>query len=239
METRAAVWARTVCAAALCAVVAACGGDRPEKAERPVPSETGEPVEPSGSESAEPFSSGAPSPEPTRLSPSRLQGEWWTWAAAEAVGSNPVEDEDGSFCGVNQPDKVWFLAGTFGGHANRSCSVPGGVPVAFPLVNMVGTDDVCEDFMASAAGTARLDGKTVEPERLSGVGIEFMAAPDNPVTAESGYFTATACGLWVQLPPPEPGTHHLEIRGSAEGFSVSVDYELEVGDDPGPSSHRG
>lgn len=93
-----------------------------------------------GSEGSTSPASGAQSPSSARagLSSEDLQSRWWTWALSEPVGTNPVADEDGSDCERNQPSDVWFLAGTFGTHAKRTCSVPEGVPVAFPLVNPMG-----------------------------------------------------------------------------------------------------
>lgn len=66
---------------------------------------------------------------------SELAGEWWTWAVAEPGDTNVVLDPDGSYCALNQRGKVWFLAGTFGGIAERSCSIPAGKAIFFPLLN--------------------------------------------------------------------------------------------------------
>ncbi|MFE5212826.1 signal protein [Streptomyces sp. NPDC056600] len=163
---------------------------------------------------------GAPSAE--------LQGRWWTWAAAEPETTNPVADTDGSACGRNQPDDVWFLAGTFGDQVERACQVPHGRPIVVPVVNLVGDQESCAAFMRDAEGTVLLDGKAVEPERYEGDSITMRGAQGNPITAEEGLFTATGCGLWVQLPSLSPGTHALEVRGRSDDFSTGVDYALTV-----------
>jgi len=59
---------------------------------------------------------------------------------SEPEETNPVSDAGGGACAVNQADDVWFLAGTFGTKAERSCPVPAGVPVAFPVVNLFATE---------------------------------------------------------------------------------------------------
>jgi hypothetical protein len=47
----------------------------------------------------------------------------------------PPEDSTGQFAGMNQIDpNVWFLAGTFGGTAKRSCEIPVRA-IFFPLVD--------------------------------------------------------------------------------------------------------
>ncbi|GGZ84790.1 hypothetical protein GCM10010344_60250 [Streptomyces bluensis] len=169
-----------------------------------------------------------PSPAQARLSPQALQSQWWTWAMSEPGRTNPVADEDGSECGRNQPQDVWFLAGTFGTQAKRTCSVPNGVPLAFPLVNLIASPADCAAFMKPARGSAVLDGKRVDSETIAGVTITARGVAGNPVTGTDGRFSATGCGLWVQLPPLQPGQHTLTIRGQSADFSLGVDYSLTV-----------
>ncbi|WP_256727349.1 hypothetical protein [Streptomyces acidiscabies] len=123
---------------------------------------------------------------------------------------------------------MWFLAGTFGGQVDRTCEVPGGRPIAVPVVNLFGDDQDCAAFMEGARGTVMLDGKPVEPDVYAGDSITVEGTQDNPVIQEAGRFTATGCGLWVQLPSLAPGAHALKIRGRSGGFSVGVDYALTV-----------
>ncbi|MPY52345.1 signal protein [Streptomyces acidicola] len=168
------------------------------------------------------------SPAQARLSSGALQSRWWTWALSEPEGTNPVADEDGSECGRNQPQDVWFLAGAFGTQAKRTCSVPDGVPLAFPLVNLIAGQADCTDFMSAANGSAVLDGERVDSETIRGETITVRGVADNPVTGTDERFRATGCGLWVQLPPLQPGKHTLTIRGQSEDFAVGVDYSLTV-----------
>jgi hypothetical protein len=161
---------------------------------------------------------------------SPVQGRWWTWAASEPESTNPVSDPTGKFCDRNQPQDVWFLAGTFGGTVQRTCQVPAGRPLAAPLVNWVATKAECEAFLADAKGEAVLDGKPVPPELLRDTDVLVTGVAGNPVTHEEGSFASDACGLWVRLPPLEPGAHTLTIRGSSGGFATGVDYTLIVVD---------
>jgi hypothetical protein len=181
-------------------------------------------VAPSGSPEAE----GQSRP----LAPAELQGRWWTWATSAAGRSNPVEDLDGHACGVGQPADVWFLAGTFGGYANRTCSVPSSRPLAFPLVNQSSAQAQCRDFMSTATGKAILDGRELTPQRLEGIPIVVDSVEDNPVTSAAGRSTSYGCGLWVQLRALSPGTHVLRIEGASGDFALRVDYTLHVSDTP-------
>ncbi|MFD8390845.1 signal protein [Streptomyces sp. NPDC059680] len=163
-----------------------------------------------------------------KLSAADLQGRWWTWAASSVSDSNPVSDQDGHLCAQGQTGGVWFLAGTFGRTVTRSCTVPAAVPVAFPLVNLIGEAADCTAFMASAQGSSILDGRALHPERYEATAVQISAVDGNPVVQGAGRFRTQACGLWVQLEPLAPGSHRLSIRGSSGSFAVSVDYKLQV-----------
>ena len=52
-----------------------------------------------------------------------MQQRWWGWVSSTPDASNPVKDQTGQFCAVNQPSDVWFLAGTFGGFSNQFMGV--------------------------------------------------------------------------------------------------------------------
>ena len=62
-----------------------------------------------------------------------LAGEWSNWLQKEPPATNPAFDPDGGFCDLNQQGKFWFLAGTFGGIADRTCEVPAGKGIFFPI----------------------------------------------------------------------------------------------------------
>ncbi|KOU51667.1 MULTISPECIES: hypothetical protein [Streptomyces] len=195
-------------AAVLLVVLAGCG---PRTADRP------EGAAGAGSEAAN-----------ARDSAAELQGRWWTWAASEPEATNPVADTDGSMCGRHQPRDVWFLAGTFGGQVKRDCRVALGRPIVVPVINAHGDRQSCADFMRDAQGTVVLDGEPVKPEAHEGDDIVVEGAPGNAVTGEEGVFTTTGCGLWVEVPPLDPGVHSLVIRGRSGDFSTGVDYALTV-----------
>src|SRR6476659_2009843 len=46
---------------------------------------------------------------------------WTQWLTSISKDKNPADDPDGRNCSVNQQGTVWFLAGTFGGPAVRTC----------------------------------------------------------------------------------------------------------------------
>ena len=77
---------------------------------------------------------------------SELTGQWWQWALAPPVPSNPIADTLGTNCMVGQRGTVWFLGGTTtGGVIRRRCSVPQGVTLFFPVINSIyfDTPNIC------------------------------------------------------------------------------------------------
>lgn len=160
-----------------------------------------------------------------------MQERWWTWAASEAKETNPIADASGEFCSRNQPADVWFFANTFGGEARRQCLVPAGLSIVVPLVNLRSDRPAdCAEFMGSATGGAELDAKPVAARRIDGEPITITGTPGNAITETDAPVAATACGMWVQIPPPAVGQHELTISGRAKDLDVTVHYAFEIAD---------
>jgi len=64
-------------------------------------------------------------------------GAWWAWVLSIPKAENPNFDTTGEFCHVGQEGPVWFLAGNFGGENTRTCTVPAGKALFFPIINNV------------------------------------------------------------------------------------------------------
>ena len=79
------------------------------------------------------FADGSAAPGPL----SELTGEWWQWALSIPNDQNPQTDASGQYCMVGQRGPIWFLAGVFGGGppVARTCAVPEGKPLFFPVIN--------------------------------------------------------------------------------------------------------
>jgi hypothetical protein len=71
----------------------------------------------------------------------QLSAEWQQWVLSIPTPKNPMLDSTGENCMVGQRGDVWFLAGTFfGGAATRTCAVPEGTRLFFPVINSVFID---------------------------------------------------------------------------------------------------
>ncbi|MBK8257191.1 MAG: hypothetical protein IPK82_31525 [Polyangiaceae bacterium] len=60
---------------------------------------------------------------------------WMSWAFGQAWSNGPVQDTTGAACANGQSGSIWYLAGTTGGAATRSCTIPAGKTLVFPLIN--------------------------------------------------------------------------------------------------------
>jgi hypothetical protein len=93
---------------------------------------------------------GAPTPAPIGSTPAgRTYGQWaaawWQWALGVPDNKypaksgrqrvNPLKDPDGRACFEHQIGDVWFLAGTWVGDVTRTCTIPAGKSLFFPLIN--------------------------------------------------------------------------------------------------------
>ena len=61
---------------------------------------------------------------------------WWQWVLSVPAATNPLNDTTGAQCAQGQTGKVWFLAGTFVGPVTRTCTVPQGKALFFPILNL-------------------------------------------------------------------------------------------------------
>jgi hypothetical protein len=173
------------------------------------------------------------------MSPEGLAARWVRWVASAGPVADPIDDPTGEYADRNQPDDVWFLAGSYGRKpVERRCAVPVGRELFLPVVNMWdvgsgGRPPVPED----AFGSLTLDGLAIAPDEIeTPVPFTVAGARLNGVTGRKSPFPVTVWGLWKRLPALEPGHHELHVVGGfGEGFRVDVRYHLGVAAAPGYS----
>ena len=185
----------------------------------------------------------------------QLTAEWWQWALSIPASQNPMLDGTGAHCMEGQRGDLWFLAGTFGGGAaTRSCAVPEGASLFFPVANSVFVDspNVCGQGPEStpikderAAVKAAIDVVTDVSATLNGQPIRHIrrvqsvvfavALPEEnvfdafcpPPGVPAGiYSPAVDDGYYVHLTPLEVGTHTLRLH--AANPPLDVTYNLTV-----------
>jgi hypothetical protein len=176
---------------------------------------------------------------------------WWQWLLSIPAAVNPNLDTTGANCAQGQSANVWFLAGTFGGSAARTCTVPAGKALFFPMINNVAfqpnTTDTLNSLRSQAAGLidnvsvtsliCSIDGKRCALDlslfRVTSPSFSVIVPP-NGLIAPDSYNGATnppfvSDGYWMFLAPLPTGQHVINFGGtSSGGFTVNVTYNLTV-----------
>ena len=182
----------------------------------------------------------------------KLSAQWWQWVLPIPPANNPLVDDDAP-CGVAQSGPFFFLVGTQGGSADRTCTIPEGKSIFFPVINFFQTIDK----VVPAKGTANSPTNTPGEVRklaignidqahnlqasVDGVSINldkaraksppflFTLGEDNIFGAPAGTYRALSDGYWVALKPLSVGEHTIEFSGEgAGGFSLHVVYHITV-----------
>jgi len=189
--------------------------------------------------------------------------QWWQYAVSTPASVSPFNyttdnDPKGLGCRVGQHDPIWFLVGAFfGGTANRTCTVPAGEWLFFPVINnfWTNTADICgqtgnlnvtqeRSLIAPLIDSATnmsvtVDGKIV-PNLIRIKSVPFATAMpvDNIFNDPCGgpgtvparvYSPSVDDGYYVLLKPLKVGTHTLQIHAeSSDGFTVVVNYTLII-----------
>lgn len=157
-----------------------------------------------------------------------LVGEWWQWAWENCCG---MFDEGEVDCSLGQSGRVWFLAGTFGGTAERSCTIPRKKSLFIPLVNYfifyeAGVDPEELDltleekriFLDGQIGGGSLS----EPEAVAALAA-YLADLEPPDLV--GSRSTAACDLHATL-DGEPLVFTTPIvRGQSGPFTITTDNE--------------
>jgi hypothetical protein len=183
---------------------------------------------------------------------SEWTAQWWQFAISFPASENPLFDPDGSRCVIGQRGPVWFLVGWFGpGAATRACSVPDGVALFFPVLNVIDVNTTTQTAAELRAETAPcLDAATMLVATVDGVAVsdlrkkfrvqsevfDITLPADNLFGLPAGtYSPAIDDGYYVMLRPLGVGTHTVRFAGASagcpligSGFSVDVTYDLTV-----------
>jgi hypothetical protein len=182
-----------------------------------------------------------------------LSSQWWQWMWAQPADVNPLSDPDGTHCAQGQSGNIWFLAGNGGGSTTRTCTMPAGKQVFFPVMN-ADVDNVWDpptsytvDELRQMA-TAAMDDPVSLEATIDGVAIQDLASyrvqsgpfaytlPDGNLYQSWGldvpagtYSPAIADGYWLLHTPFPPGEHVVHFSGeSSFGFALDVTYYLTV-----------
>jgi hypothetical protein len=180
-------------------------------------------------------------------------GKWQQWLISVPQPLNPATDSTGKNCAQNQNGPVWFLAGTTGGSAERTCTIPAGKAILFPVVGSecdyasypnVKSEPalvLCAQADVNRAINlqATIDGvnlKQLDKYRATSPLFSVTYPPHNLFGSPAGQTQGISDGYWVFLQPLSPGKHELHFSGLTPGnpttgttnFAIDVTYHLTV-----------
>jgi hypothetical protein len=169
--------------------------------------------------------------------------QWWEWAGSFTQSQSPIADTTGDKCHLKQHGPVWFLAGTYGTRRTvRTCKVPAGRYLFFPLINYVyvvadrSAPPTCAVVTANAMRATdnpdmlilTVDGveakQLTQHRQASPSCFNLGARAEPPFTA----FPAAANGYYVMLRPLPRGEHELNFGGVLPNMQQAVTYRLIV-----------
>jgi hypothetical protein len=180
---------------------------------------------------------------------------WWQWVSSIPIEDNPMPDPTGAKAGVGQVWPVWFLLGTTGGAVERTCTVPVGKPIFFPILTNSSAipEDGTTEAQLRAVCKDSLDHATEMDASVDGVALQGLGhyrvasplfqctepgAPHGIWTGYEGTYESVAEGYYIILEPLAPGAHTVHFHGkmvwpavypNASVFEVEATYHLTVG----------
>lgn len=192
-----------------------------------------------------------PNAKPFGMGYGQWGAKWWQWLESIPASVNPNFDSTGVNCGQGQSGPVWFLPQSFGGDFNRTCHVPTGKAIFFPIFcDLFGSGVFdcdptnpgvpCDVPTLRASAAAWMDNPALLEASIDGVPVQNLNAyrassptpfsityPEDAVFGiPSGtYFPQVSDGYWLMLAPLSPGTHIIHIKAIAN--PEVLDFALE------------
>jgi hypothetical protein len=180
--------------------------------------------------------------------------EFWRYIFSLPASENP-ELVDSADCGVGQTGPVFFIPGEQHDVYTRSCTVPAGTPVLWPIWSLF-NDYPCpdptfqpapgqslEDFLAQGAQAfddavknlaATIDGRSIDVSKYrytTGL-VTFTGDPSLTATLDSCVTGSQQVGVadgWFVLLRLSPGDHSLVVTATApSGHATSQTFLLHV-----------
>lgn len=155
--------------------------------------------------------------------------KWWNWCY-QVPNEVPIEDMTGQHCAKNQnEDKIWFLAGTYGGTVHRNCVIPDGRAIFFPVVNDLISfyeypnlqnelrlhDYARSDLDETIEVTVFVDSNLIKDSKKFRIhtNIFEIALPSKEDSSDLVPTRAVSDGYWIFLKPLPLGHHTLHFIG--------------------------
>jgi hypothetical protein len=180
----------------------------------------------------------------------RLAVAWWRRAVETPTPDNPF---GAGKCETNQKGRIWFLVGSLVGKPDRTCTVPGGTKLFFPLANNFygaflndPADQRTPEFIFKTAECAvtefavEVDGRPLRHAQVHRVsatdsGLFDLQLPEDNVfgfvekqVPDLLLSPSAQSGTYVLLKPLRPGTHTLHWTAASPCTQQDITYTVTV-----------
>jgi hypothetical protein len=185
----------------------------------------------------------------------QLTAQWWQWVTSIPPADNPVLDTTGEKCQAGDMGDIFFLVGTFGGSAERECTISEGQEILVPIINIICFDkpggleipgvfsppkgrpgNNCQEQAVSFIDQASnleltIDGVSIEnlqDFRILSNPFPIKLPEDNILGLPSGNYISISDGYWVVVESLPAGEHTIHFAGQVGDFTSDVTYHLTV-----------
>lgn len=179
----------------------------------------------------------------------KTYGEWsaalWQWILSLPSDKSPNNDNTGKNCHQGQTGPVWYLWSTFGGAAERSCTIPSDKAIFFPLLSAECSfaeypqykteSDLrkCAKDQADKITSmeATIDGRKItdlQKFRIQSPPFEVTLPKNNVLGSPAGSTKSVSDGFWIMFSPLSPGKHELHFSASAVDFTSSAPINIAI-----------
>jgi hypothetical protein len=165
--------------------------------------------------------------------------KWWAWLMSIPTNINPAADTSGINCARGQAGPVWFLAGSLGGHAERTCTIPAGEALLFPVINSecsyAETPKLTSEAALRSCAVLEIDKVSHVQATVDGVSLQssqiprvqsplfnFIFPPNGIFGAPAGPSQSVSDGYWVFLHPLPAGSHELAWKAVEGSFTTTA-----------------
>ncbi len=180
--------------------------------------------------------------------------KWWQWVLEIPNKINPLNDVTGERCDDKQEGSVWFLVGLPGdiNEANRTCTIPSGKYIHFPIYNGEMTQAELDSPATHAelmknvilgnkenllTMTATIDGvplKNLSHYKTTSPPFNVTLPEDNILGKDAGVTPAAAEGWLITHEPLSKGPHTIEFTYGTERDAANklimkeVRYNIQI-----------
>ena len=175
-----------------------------------------------------------------------LGAKWWQYLLSVPPSTNPILDDNP--CDSQQKGPFFYLVGTFGGSAERNCTIHQGKSIFFPVVNVFATFDkndpavdtiaklrkfVTDNINQAHDLQASLDGVNINLDNARAQSSPFpLKVPKDNILGGpeiAGTYLAIADGYWVGLKPLSVGEHTIHFFGKLQNSDIGpVTYHITI-----------